>query len=96
MPKEEPIMSYDKMVGYADTQIAKDFTNPLFLFVFCSLVILFIIAFLCRKNFPYIYLSALAGFNAFVIAYCARIGMIFVPAVFVFFLTFERFRNMNV
>ena len=96
MPDEEPIMSYDKMVGYADTQIAKDFRNPLFLFVFCSLIFLFIIAFLCRKNYPFLYLSVLAGFNALIISYCSRVGLVFVPAVFVFFLTFERFKNMNV
>lgn len=96
MPDEEPIMSYDKMVGYADTQIAKDFRNPLFLFVFCSLIFLFILAFLCRKNYPFLYLSVLAGFNALVISYCSRVGLVFVPAVFVFFLTFERFKNMNV
>lgn len=94
MSDNEPIISYDKMVGYADTQIAKDFRNPLFLFVFVSLIILFIIAFFCRKKYPYVYLSALSGFNALVISYCSRVGLLFLPAVFVFFLTFERFRNM--
>lgn len=93
---EVPLTNYDKVVLSSDKQIAKDFKNPLFLFIFFSLVFIFIIAFLCRKKFPYVYLSVLAGMNALIISYCSRIGLVFLPAVFIFLLTFERFKNMNI
>jgi len=93
---DEPIMGYDKVVAYADKQIVKDFRNPLFLFIFCSLCFCFILAFCVRNYYPYVYLSVLAGFNALVISYCSRVGLVFLPAIFVFLTTFERFRNMNV
>lgn len=93
---EVSLTNYDKVVLSSDKQIAKDFKNPLFLFIFFSLVFIFIIAFFCRKKFPYIYLSVLAGMNALIISYCSRIGLVFLPAVFIFLLTFERFKNMNI
>ena len=96
MGDELSLTQYDKVVAFSDKQIAADFKNPLFLFIFFSLFFIFIISCLCRKRFPYLYLSVLAGINALIISYCSRIGLVFLPAIFVFLLTFERFKNMHI
>ena len=86
---------YNEDVKKGTKQMIIDLKNPIFLSLTLIFLSLLVCSFFCRKNYPRFYLSLLQGFNAFLIAWFARLGLVFLPGVFVFLSTFEHLTNMS-
>ena len=91
----ERASQYNKDIKHGTKQLVKDLKNPIFLTLTLILVILFVGSFFVRRRYPIFYLSFLGAFNAFLIAWFARLDLVFLPSVFIFLTTFEHLTNLR-
>ena len=89
------ISHYDQNVKKGTVQLVEDLKNPVFLTLTLILLFFLLGSFLMRRRYPVFYLSFLGAFSAFLIAWCARLDLVFLPAIFVFLTTFEHLTNLT-
>jgi len=92
---EERASQYNKDIKKGTIQFIEDLKNPTFLTLSLVFLFLFLGSFLVRRRYPIFYLSILSGFNAFLIAWFARLDLVFLPGVFIFLTTFEHLTNVK-
>jgi hypothetical protein len=86
---------YEDTMKYAGQQILSDLRDKWFLIFLILYMVLFFISLYFRQKYPWIYVSFLTGLNALVIAWFGRLGLVFIPAGFVLFVTLERYYNLR-
>ena len=91
----EKASHYNEDIKHGTIQLVQDLKNPTFLTLTLILVVLFVGSFFVRRRYPIFYLSFLASFNAFLIAWFARLDLVFLPSVFIFLSTFEHLTNLR-
>jgi len=91
----EKISHYNETVKHGTKQLVMDLKNPIFLTLALILTSLFVGSFLVRRRYPIFYLAFLSAFNAFLIAWFARLDLVFLPSIFIFLTTFEHLTNLH-
>ena len=85
---------YKDTIKNAGQQILSDLRDKWFLNFLILYLVLFFVSLYFRQKYPWVYISFLTGLNAIVIAWFGRLGLVFIPATFVLFVTLERHHNM--